>query len=174
MARSFAATTSRTSAPTVNSEGSIRSRSRSSSRFASALRRSRSRCALRETTSSSGPDSSRPRGSFRLRDRPESARRGHPDRHGGVGAVVARDRPRARVGDDARRIPARLDVQRLLRGGAPRAARAFSMSDGRIQPSRIPANTSRPTAITNAMPRARQDKAVTEASYQPSAISYRL
>jgi hypothetical protein len=59
-----------------------------------------------------------------------------------------------------RRIPVRLHLQRLFRGGAPRAARAFSMSDGRIQPRRIPAKTSRPTAIANAMPSARQERAV--------------
>jgi hypothetical protein len=34
------------------------------------------------------------------------------------------------------------------------------MSDGRIQPRRIPAKTSRPTAIANAMPSARQERAV--------------
>jgi hypothetical protein len=48
------------------------------------------------------------------------------------------------------------------------------MSAGRIQPNAIPAKTSKATAIVNAMPSPRQERAVTRSSYQLSAVSYQL
>jgi hypothetical protein len=48
------------------------------------------------------------------------------------------------------------------------------MSAGRIQPRAIPAKRSKATAIANAMPSAKQERAVMKPSSQLSALSSQL
>ena len=61
-----------------------------------------------------------------VRAHPEGAHGGHPRPRGRVGAVVARRRPRARVRDHARRLPAGVVDGRVLAAGARAACRVHA------------------------------------------------